>query len=64
MRINAAARQHGLSYSQLIYGLKKSAIELDRKVLADLAVLDQAGFAAVAACAKAALDVNKTQAAA
>lgn len=54
-RINAAARDCGLSYSRLIDGLKKAGIELDRKVLADMAVHDMQGFAAVAEQAKAAL---------
>ncbi|MEM6455226.1 MAG: 50S ribosomal protein L20 [Acidobacteriota bacterium] len=56
MRINAAAREHGITYSQLINGLKKAEIEVDRKVLADLAVREPAGFAAVVAAAKEALD--------
>lgn len=47
-RINAAARANGLSYSRLMNGLKKAAIELDRKVLADLAVADKAAFARLA----------------
>ncbi|ATB33446.1 50S ribosomal protein L20 [Melittangium boletus] len=54
VRINAAARTVGLSYSRLIAGLAKKKIALDRKVLADLAVADPAGFAAVANIAKAA----------
>jgi len=54
-RINAAARENGLSYSRLINGLKLAGIELDRKVLADMAVNDKAGFAAVAEQAKAQL---------
>lgn len=54
VRINAAARLAGLSYSRLINGLAKSQIALDRKVLADMAVADPAGFAAVANIAKAA----------
>ena len=54
-RINAQARECGISYSQLINGLKKAGIELDRKVLADMAVQDKHGFAAVADKAKAAL---------
>lgn len=54
VRINAAARGVGLSYSKLIAGLKKKEIALDRKVLADIAVADPAGFAAVANIAKAA----------
>jgi large subunit ribosomal protein L20 len=55
VRINAAARLHGLSYSRLIAGLKKAGNGLDRKVLADLAVTDPAGFAQVAEQAKKAL---------
>ncbi|MGA7933986.1 MAG: 50S ribosomal protein L20 [Kovacikia sp.] len=43
-RINAAARQHGISYSQLIGGLKKADIQLNRKMLAQMAILDPAGF--------------------
>jgi large subunit ribosomal protein L20 len=54
-RINAAARDCGLSYSRMIDGLKKAAIEIDRKVLADIAVHDEAAFAALAEKAKAAL---------
>ena len=52
-RINAAARINGLSYSKLIHGLKVAKIEIDRKVMADLAVSDPKGFAAIAAAAKA-----------
>lgn len=55
VRINAEARVCGLSYSLLINGLKKANIELDRKVLADMAVHDKVAFAAVAEQAKAAL---------
>ena len=55
VRINAAARQHDLSYNQFVAGLKKAEIELDRKVLADLAVSDPAAFGAIAEQAKAAL---------
>jgi len=55
VRINAQSRECGLSYSQLINGLKKAAIELDRKVLADMAVHDKVAFAAIAERAKAAL---------
>ncbi len=54
VRINAAARTVGMSYSRLIAGLAKKKIALDRKVLADMAVADPAGFAAVANIAKAA----------
>jgi len=55
IRINAAAREHGLTYSQFIRGLKAAGSELDRKSLADMAVRATAAFAAVAAQAKAAL---------
>jgi len=55
MRIGAAAKIHGMSYSKLICGLKKARCELDRKMLADMAVRDPNSFAAVAGCAKAAL---------
>ena len=54
-RINAASRANGLSYSRLIAGLKKANIELDRRVLADLAVHDKAAFTAIVATAKGAL---------
>ena len=55
MRINAAARLHGLSYSRFIDGLTKAGVEVDRKVLADLAVRDDAAFGQIADKAKAAL---------
>lgn len=55
VRINAGARQHELSYSRFINGLKKSSIEIDRKVLADLAVHDKAAFGALVEKAKASL---------
>src|SRR5688500_18440919 len=55
-RINAAAREFGLSYSKIISGIKKAGIEIDRKMLADLAVNQPAGFAVIAKQAKAALD--------
>ena len=54
IRINAAARQNGTTYGKLIAGLKKADIELDRKVLADLAVRDAATFARIAEVAKGA----------
>jgi len=54
-RINAGARNNGLSYSRMINGLKKANITLDRRVLADLAVRDKAGFSAVVEQAKTAL---------
>jgi large subunit ribosomal protein L20 len=56
LRINAAARREGLSYNQFIAGCRRAEIDLDRKVLADLAVSDPAAFASIAARAKAALD--------
>ncbi len=52
-RINAAARMNGLSYSKFMYGLKKNGIDLNRKVLADLAVNDAAAFATLCEKAKA-----------
>ena len=52
-RINAASRLNGLSYSKLIHGLKNAKVEIDRKVLADLAVSDPRGFAEIAGLAKA-----------
>jgi large subunit ribosomal protein L20 len=55
VRINAAARLHGLSYSRLIAGLKAAGSTLDRKVLADIAVTDPSGFAGLAEMAKSAL---------
>ncbi len=54
-RINAGARQHGLSYSRFMNGLSKSGIELDRKILADMAVNDPAGFENLAKQASSAL---------
>jgi large subunit ribosomal protein L20 len=54
-RINAQARAEGITYSQLIAGLKRANIQLDRRVLADLAVHDKAAFATIAAQAKTAL---------
>jgi len=56
-RINAGARGHGLSYSKLMHGLQVAGIEIDRKVLADLAVHDDAAFGAIVEQAKASLAV-------
>lgn len=53
-RINAAARVHGMSYSRFISGLKKAGIEIDRKILADLAVHEKQAFGAIVDKAKAA----------
>ena len=55
VRINAAAREHGLSYSVFMNGLKRAAIEIDRKVLSDIAIQDRAGFAELVNQAKASL---------
>jgi large subunit ribosomal protein L20 len=54
-RINAASRQNDLSYSQFMHGLKQAGVELDRKVLADIAMHDTAGFSRLVEVAKAAL---------
>ena len=52
VRINAAARLNGTSYSKLIAGLTRNKVQIDRKIMSDLAVFDPAGFAAVVAAAK------------
>ena len=54
-RINAAARQNGMSYSRFINGLKKASVEIDRKILADIAVHDKPAFSALVDAAKGAL---------
>lgn len=59
MRINAAVRAQGLSYSKFILGLKKSAIMIDRKILSDLAIFDSKAFAAVVDKVKAALNIKE-----
>ena len=51
-RINAAAREHGLSYSRFMHGLKQAGVEVDRKLLAELAISDPQAFGALAAMAK------------
>src|SRR5437016_7307877 len=56
MRINAAARREGMSYNQLVAGLRKAEIPLDRKILADLAVSDPAAFGQIAEQARSALE--------
>src|SRR5438067_4941074 len=61
-RINAAARQNGISYSKLMAGLKAAGSTVDRKILADLAVRDAAGFAAMVASAKSALEKQQLRA--
>jgi large subunit ribosomal protein L20 len=62
-RINAAARQNGMTYNRFIQGLKAAEIEVDRKVLADLAVNDAAAFAALVEVARANLPTASTSAA-
>ncbi len=59
VRINAAAKINGISYSLLINGLKKAGVELDRKMLADLAVHDEKGFSALVSQARSALETAK-----
>ena len=56
-RINAAVREHGLSYSKFMHGMQQAAIAIDRKVLADMAVLDKPGFAKIVSEVKARLAV-------
>ena len=63
VRIGAAARINGLSYSQFMHGIKLAGCELDRKTLADLAVHEPAAFAALAGSAKQAIDANANAAA-
>ena len=55
-RINAGAREHGLTYSQFMHGVKLAAIDIDRKVLSDLAIREPEAFSAIVASAKSALD--------
>ena len=57
-RINAAARVHGMSYSRFMHGLKAASVEIDRKVLADLAMHDEQGFARLAEIAKQGAESN------
>ena len=59
-RINAAARQNGMTYNRLIQGLKAAGVEVDRKVLADIAVTDAAAFTALVEVARAALPTDGT----
>ena len=63
MRINAACRQNGLKYSQFINGMKLAGIDLDRKVLSDIAIHDEAGFAAIVKQAADAVKKNEKKAA-
>lgn len=62
-RINAAARNHGMSYSRLISGLREAEVEIDRKMLADLAVTDDAAFAKLVDIARDAADAHSEKAA-
>src|SRR5262245_66559848 len=60
-RINAGAREHGLTYSQFMHGLKLAGLELDRKVLSDLAIREPEAFAGVVATAKSALPAQAAE---
>src|SRR5690348_1507348 len=62
IRINAAANQHGMNYSTFIDGLHKAGLEIDRKILADIAVRDPQGFAAIADQVRSALESAKASA--
>ncbi len=62
VRINAAAHQHGMSYSVFINGLKKAGLEIDRKILADIAVRDPQAFGAIADAVRQALENDKSTA--
>ena len=62
-RINAAARAHGLTYSRFMEGIKAAGIDLDRKILADIAVTDEAALKAIFDKASAALDAKRAEAA-
>jgi large subunit ribosomal protein L20 len=62
-RVNAGAREHGLTYSQFMHGLKLAGIDLDRKVLSDLAIREPDAFAAIVAQAQGALDQARPAAA-
>ena len=62
-RINAAAREHGLTYSQFMHGVKLAGLELDRKVLSDLAIREPEAFAAIIGMIKTALDGSEAKAA-
>jgi large subunit ribosomal protein L20 len=63
-RINAGAREHGLTYSQLMHGIKLAGLELDRKVLSDIAIREPEAFAAIVGTVRAALDASPAAAAA
>src|ERR1700726_453106 len=62
-RINAAAREHGLTYSQFMHGMKLAGLELDRKVLSDMAIREPEAFAAIVASARGALGPDQAAAA-
>ena len=62
-RINAAARSNGMSYSQLMHGLSLAGVEVDRKMLADIAVRDAGAFTALVNSARAAIDKQQLRAA-
>ncbi|MBV8736906.1 MAG: 50S ribosomal protein L20 [Alphaproteobacteria bacterium] len=61
-RINAGAREHGITYSQLMHGIKRAGLELDRKVLSDIAIREPEAFAAIVSTARSALGSEPTTA--
>src|SRR4051795_510783 len=63
-RINAGVREHGMTYSQFMHGIKLAGVDLDRKVLSDLAIREPEAFAAIVGQVRSALDATPTQAAA
>ncbi len=62
IRINAAAREHGITYSSLIHGMKLADIQIDRKILSDLAIQNPSAFSEIVSVVKATLDSNQTAA--
>lgn len=62
IRINAAAREHGITYSSLIHGMKLADIQVDRKILSDLAIQNPDAFAEIVSVVKARLELNKSAA--
>ena len=62
IRINAAAREHGITYSSLIHGMKLADIQIDRKILSDLAIQNSAAFSEIVSVVKATLESNRTAA--
>jgi len=62
IRINAAAREHGITYSSLIHGMKLADIQIDRKILSDLAIQNPSAFSEIVSVVKATLESNQTAA--